>query len=318
MVKFESFDTIKGQDHAKKILRQQIEAGHVGHAYLFVGIDGIGKRMMAKAFAQEILYPNQDFIGRQKIITDNHPDVRHIKDKPQSIGVEIVRKLKKDTLIPPYECEYKVFIIDHAHQLTIQAQNAFLKMLEEPVNHVVFILIVEDLSTLLPTVISRCEMIRFTPLSQQCMIEILSQDNYIGERAVLACALNQGSVGQALQFCKDVDWQWMQEILQRILSGIIKKDRYALLNLAVKLAKDSASLGDVLNYLAFIYHNGLRKKIGCHVDLAIPVAQELYEQMSIVQLFKGSQAILDSFKMLNRYQNKQLVLETLLLKLQEG
>lgn len=313
-----AFKSIKGQLQAKKILLQLFKAGRIGHAYLFVGIDGIGKRMMAKTISQVLLYPDGSKQDCQKIRDNRHPDVRMIDDEGKRIGVGRIRSLRKDSLIPPYTSAYKVYIINQAHKLTNQAQNAFLKLLEEPESNIIFILIVEDLSVLLPTVISRCQVIRFTPLSEQCMIDILSEHNYTGNVATLACALCQGSAGQALKFCQTIDWAWMEDVLHRVLDAVLVGDCYALLNLAESIVKEADSLDDFLNAIAVIYQRVLRRKTGCEISLALPEELQLYQQMTLSQLFWGSQAIADSKKMLDHYQNKQLVIETLFLKLQEG
>ena len=146
------FDNIIGQDFAKKYLTNSIKKNKINHAYMFEGIDGIGKR----TFSQEL----------SKILLDTEnlessPDYINIyPDEKNSIKIAQIRKLLTDIIVKPHK-QYKIYIINQAETMTRDAQNALLKTLEEPPEYAIIILITSNKEALLDTIKSRCEIISF-------------------------------------------------------------------------------------------------------------------------------------------------------------
>lgn len=163
------FKDIIGQEHIKITLENEIENNKVAHAYLFAGPRGIGKTTMARILAKSINCKNKkdkDFEPCNKcssclsIMEGNNLDIVEI-DAASNRGINEIRELRERVKYSPSNGEYKVFIIDEVHMLTIEAFNALLKTLEEPPKHVIFILATTELHKLPVTIISRCERFDF-------------------------------------------------------------------------------------------------------------------------------------------------------------
>ena len=171
----ETFDGILGQGHIVKILKNQIATGTIGHAYLFCGTRGTGKTSMARILAKGvncIANSNDKPCG----VCDNciaikdgvFLDVIEI-DAASNNGVENIRELRESVNYPPVAGKRKVYIIDEVHMLTIPAFNALLKTLEEPPQHVMFILATTEPHKLPATILSRCLRLDFRRISEQQM-----------------------------------------------------------------------------------------------------------------------------------------------------
>jgi len=141
-----NFDQVYGQDQIVKVLKGSLETGKIGHAYLFSGVRGTGKTTMARIFARALKCSDNDIIEIDAASNRGIDDIRALRDAVHSL---------------PFDSEKKVYIIDEVHMLSKDAFNALLKTLEEPPNHVVFILATTELHKVLPTVISRCQSFVF-------------------------------------------------------------------------------------------------------------------------------------------------------------
>jgi DNA polymerase III delta prime subunit/mRNA-degrading endonuclease toxin of MazEF toxin-antitoxin module len=150
------FSEILGQDHIVSILQKAIENKNPNHAYIFTGSRGVGKTSIARIFARDL--------GVDDV------DIYEI-DAASVTGVDNIRELTENATVLPMSSPYKVYILDEVHMLSKQAFNAFLKGLEEPPKHVIYILATTELNKLLDTIVSRCEVHNFKKPS----IEILSQ-----------------------------------------------------------------------------------------------------------------------------------------------
>lgn len=173
----EVFDDLIGQEHIVKILRNQIKNGTVGHAYIFCGTRGTGKtttaRLLAKALnceADENSRPCGECEACRDIAAGNYMDVIEI-DAASNNGVDNIRELREEVNYPPVSGRKKVYIIDEAHMLSTSASNAFLKTLEEPPEHVVFILATTEPEKLPSTILSRCLRLDFRRVSEEQIFE---------------------------------------------------------------------------------------------------------------------------------------------------
>ncbi len=167
-----TFDTVVGQGALTTTLKNAIRSGRLAHAYLFCGPRGVGKTTCARIFARTIncLHPRED--GEAcgecescKAFNEQRSYNIHELDAASNNSVEDIRQLIEQVRIPPQIGKYKVFIIDEVHMLSQAAFNAFLKTLEEPPHHAIFILATTEKHKLLPTILSRCQIYDFNRMS---------------------------------------------------------------------------------------------------------------------------------------------------------
>lgn len=177
-----SFRDIRGHSKPIKMLEVTLERERNAPAYLFIGEEGIGKRLVAKTLAKALnclkskaFDSCDECISCRKIEDLNHPDVHWIAPERPSdiIKIEQIRQLKNDIYLKPYEAKIKVFIVDGAQHLTPEASNAFLKVLEEPPQDSLLILITSKPRLIFPTLLSRCQKLRFYPLKKSQLRQIL-------------------------------------------------------------------------------------------------------------------------------------------------
>ncbi len=167
-----TLDDVVRQEHIVKVLKNQIESGRVGHAYLFCGPRGTGKTSVAKIFAQAINCespvggsPCGKCAVCQALSRPENLDINEI-DAASNNGVDEMRDLREKVQYPPVAGKYKVYIVDEVHMLSMQAFNALLKTLEEPPRHAVFILATTEAHKIPPTILSRCMRFDFKLIPQ--------------------------------------------------------------------------------------------------------------------------------------------------------
>lgn len=219
-----SFQNIKGQDKAINILQGYIRQGCLSHGYLFTGPEGVGKAMAARELAKAL---NCESLTADscdscpscvKIAKNEHPDVYFIGVDCDAIKIEYVRQLQRNANLKPYEARKKVFIINNAHNLTAEAANATLKILEEPPQDSVFILVSAKPALLFKTIISRCKVIKFSPLERSALEGILRKDyGVMLELAHFLAYFSEGRIGRALQLKDTEIFRGKNQILDSFL-----------------------------------------------------------------------------------------------------
>lgn len=202
-------DEVVGQKHILEVLNSSLKKDMISHAYLFCGPRGTGKTSIAKLFAQSINCETQGVVacgtcsncieGR----AGTHPDIVEI-DAASNNGVEEIRSLIDRIKYTPILGKYKVYIIDEVHMLSAGAFNAFLKTLEEPPAHAVFVLATTEIHKVIPTIVSRCQRFDFSNLSNPSIEArldyILTQESVEAEAGVnqLIASLSNGALRNAL------------------------------------------------------------------------------------------------------------------------
>ena len=259
-----AFDAIIGQERACRILRTMLARDSVPHALLFTGSDGIGKATTARAMAMALNCPSPvcgasggkpvDACGTcrncHRILTAHHPDVLHLEPAGAVFRIGQVRALLATLAMKPYEARHRVVILGDAHTMTPAAGNALLKVLEEPPPRTVMILTAPQASDLLPTLVSRCQHIRFQPLSSEAIVALLFDHRQVdGEDAALIAAMSGGSAGRALalsQRSSAGEWRRRRDWLVAQLTGCDGQPRAARMAVAAELVRDGKAVGDWL------------------------------------------------------------------------
>ena len=192
-------------------LMRSVKAGRIAHAFLLSGPHGTGKRTCANYLTQTILCASpQAPCGQcpacKKVMAGLHPDVQVVGAEEKSISVDTIRALRDQLALRPFEADRHITLIPRADRMTAQAQNALLKTLEEPAGGNVFFLLTDQPGAMLPTIVSRCRRLRFSPVSVEACAAILAEKGVEPGRARLAAACAQGAVGRALEIAGDEDY----------------------------------------------------------------------------------------------------------------
>lgn len=253
------FGTVVGHCDVKQRLESSVLNGKVSHAYIFAGKRGVGKTSMAKAFAHVL---TDESVADITVVTNEHYNV---DTKSNIVAVDTVRAASADMYMKPYLSDKRVFIIPDAEKMNAQAQNALLKIFEEPPGYCVIILIAQNDNMLLPTIRSRAVTIRFGALSDSQV------KNYVAKNGVNASdvivRLASGSIGMALELCENEELSdvlnTFVEMFKQIGNGSASCT-YALIDYLQKEKKNYEALFDIMLVM-------LRDTmLGCKTDLVIP------------------------------------------------
>ncbi|MDR2940680.1 MAG: AAA family ATPase [Clostridiales bacterium] len=253
-----TFDDVAGNKNIVKYLRNIINGQKIPHAFIIDGAGGAGKTFISDIFAKALQCeghgpkPCLNCVSCKAFDNKNHPDVFYIglQDK-KTIGVDEIRtNINKPVSIKPYRGKYKVFLIDDADKLTVQAQNALLKTIEEPPAYAVFIFMSENYKMFLPTVLSRCVLLKLKPLPESEIKQYLEFKKSVPEASAGAAAFySEGSIGKALDFINDDFVRGMRGKVTSFLSGFRDKDLLGLFA-SVKLFEEyKPNIKEVLDFM---------------------------------------------------------------------
>lgn len=244
------FKNIIGNREAKEYLKNSIKEGNILHSYLFLGTDGIGKKMIAKEFAKNILCNNtEEEICTCKsctyFLSDNHPDFFLINDEGETIKIDQIRKITEKVIEKPIISDKKVYIINNAEKMTKEAQNCLLKTLEEPPEYVVIILISSNENVILNTIKSRCMMLKFKDISEEDLrkfaTEILDYED-LTDNLLKSFG---GSIGRAINL-KENSKKYIS--LENFVKSLSKGDIIDIM-VSAKIIYDKENINDILDYL---------------------------------------------------------------------
>lgn len=257
-----SFNNIIGNKNAKDFLIKSINNNTILHSYMFIGRDGIGKKMIAKEFAKMILC--EEFDGKEcntcksciEFESGNNPDYLLIEPDGKVIKIEQIREMQSKVLEKPVNLKKKVYIIDNADYMTKEAQNCLLKTLEEPPEYIVIILIVSNENKILPTIKSRCVKLGFEKIDDEEIKRILEENSkgeYINNNILKLC---DGSVGKCLSIEDKLD-DYNQ--IDRLFDGI-HNSLTSFISSAEILYKNKENINNYLDYINVILYNWTKEK----------------------------------------------------------
>ena len=233
------FEKIRGQRFAKKYLSNSIKSNMISHAYMFEGPSGVGKNTMARELATTLLEMENLF---------NSPDYIEITPDGNSIKIAQIRKLQSDILVKPYK-SYKIYVIDEAQKMTVEAQNALLKTLEEPPKYAIIILITNNKESLLDTIKSRCEIIKFTPIPLVEVADYLTQIGVDKNRASLLANFSRGSMQKAIELSESEDFHIMRDEVQKYVETFLTGSMLDIMDIQNSIEKYKDNITNVLDLL---------------------------------------------------------------------
>jgi DNA polymerase-3 subunit gamma/tau len=241
----QTFTDLVGQEPVVRTLKNALLSGNLAHAYLFTGPRGTGKTSTARLLAKTINCSNPKDgehcnVCQQcrEITAGNSFNVMEI-DAASNRGIDSIRELREKVMVPPSSGKYKVYILDEAHMLTVEAFNALLKTLEEPPPHAIFVMATTDVHKMLPTVLSRCQRFDFKRITSR---QIVAHLNFVAQQEQVN--LEQGAA----------------ELIARAASGGMR-DALSLLDQAIAYSGQSVALAQVQSMLGVADPRAVQKFI---------------------------------------------------------
>ncbi|HEX9531208.1 MAG TPA: DNA polymerase III subunit delta' [bacterium] len=333
------FRDLVDQDHAIFLLRTAVRTGRVSHAYLFVGPPGVGRSGAALAFAQLLNCERPadgDACGQchacTLIASGQHPDVRVVdldegkRLDPEDttttgIGIKQILALRREVVFPPFQGKWKVYVFVNAETMTTEAANSLLKVLEEPPERVVIILIAESPVPLLPTVVSRCQLVRFSLIPGPAIERVLI-DRYKlpASKVRFVAALSGGQLGRAVEWVTSEEAQQRRETILDLMDRLEDADPLDRLDAAEQLSKEKDDLPELLEIALFWYRDILvwqqtaTDERLINLDRKDRIVARAASLTSAV-LNKRLLAVEDAKDALRRNVHPRLLLETLFLRM---
>lgn len=319
---------VYGHEEILKVFRNIINQNKISNTYLFVGEEGLGKRFLAEYFAMMVNCKGNDkpcfkCSSCVKMLKKSHPDVFIIEPEGDSIKVETVRYINAEINIKPYESFKKVFIIDRADKMTPAAQNAFLKTLEEPPLYGLFILISPQIEALLPTVVSRCNVVRFKRERKEVIKEYLIGEKGVSEEeAEVLAHLADGNFGEADKLV-DENYKKLRSNVLSEIEKIFEKKGFEVLNEYSFFEENKEQIEEVLkiflSYLrdVLVFKTTKNLKFIKNVDY-IDSIEKLESKLTFKRLNNIINRIEQFNSQLKSNVNYQLAVENLLLDILGG
>lgn len=345
----QTFEEVYGQPHITATLKNELVSGRVAHAYLFTGSRGTGKTTCAKILSKAVncLSPHDgDPCNECEICRgiDNGSvlDVIEI-DAASNNGVDNIRDLRDEANFTPVKAKYRVYIIDEVHMLSTGAFNALLKILEEPPEHVIFILATTEVHKLPATILSRCQRFDFKRITPE---DICARLQYVAEHenitldedaAALIAKVADGALRDALSLldrCCAVDEHITSEVvtksaglagrdyLMRLSECIIKKDCASALGIINELHMNSCDMERLCSEFMFHLRDLMIVKTVKNADSILIATDDelkslkaLAEKLPLEELLYDLNIIEDTFSQIKRSSNKRIPLEMAFVKL---
>lgn len=326
------FSEIIGQEENRTHLQNAIALGKVSHAYIISGEQDSGKRMLAEAFAQTLMCEEQGQDACTKChschqaMGHNHPDIIFVThEKPATIGVDDIRHQINDTIaIKPYSSKYKIYIVDQAEKMNIQAQNALLKTIEEPPAYVVILLLTTNEAGFLPTILSRCVTLTMKPVAREKIQQALMEQYAIPDyQAKIVVAFAQGNVGKAIKLASSSDFNEMKDGMVQLVKRLSDIDLYEMTQAILQIKEYRLEISDYLDFITLWFRDVLLYKATLDANLLI-FRDEVYiiKDQAGRTSYQGLEDIisaLDRAKVrLDANVNFELTMELLLLTIKEN
>ena len=322
---------VVGNEHAQAVLERALSAGQLRHAYLLYGPEGVGKLTLALAFAQAALCQRRksgeseacgECAACRKVAHGNHADLTIVEaeEGKRWVSIDIIREMERLASLAPTESDYRIFIIPDMERLQERAANALLKTLEEPPPGVIILLLATEPDALLPTILSRCQLIALRPLPPEQISAALRERWAVApEAAERLAGLANGRLGWAVRAQERPEEQAERErTLERIVA-LVAAPPDERMRIAGELGSDNATVRATLDVWIGWWRDVTLVANGAHALLSAGVARREAERIGPgigperARVFLG--ALLAALASMDINANPRLTLENLALEL---
>ena len=326
------FRDIVGHEQIIEHLQNAISMDKVSHAYILNGPDKSGKMMLAEAFAMTLQCeqggsePCMECHSCKQAMGRNNPDIIYLQhEKPNTVSVDDIRhQINEDIDIKPYARPHKIYIIDDAEKMNVQAQNALLKTIEEPPAYAIIMLLTNNKEAFLPTILSRCVTLDIKAVSDQlikkCMMERYQVPDYQAEVCV---AFAQGNVGKAIALASSEDFTELKNAAVQLMRRVSDIEVYEMSEAVKQISEFKLEINDYFDIMMIWYRDVLLYKATMDVNGLI-FKDEVYDikKQASKSSYSGIEEILEALDKaklrLNANVNFDLVMELLLLTIKEN
>ncbi len=321
------FADIVGHERIVEVFRRSVRSGKISHSYIFEGVSGCGRRKTALALIQAIYCQavDDDACGVcpacRKVTGGNHGDIHVVEPLPdkRDISIDQLREIQRELSLRPYEAPRKACIMEPAERMSVNAANSLLKTLEEPPGNAIIILLTENADMLLATIRSRCQLIRFSPLSPENIRLLLIRNGMEPDAADLLAPMAEGSVQRACELDNDA-LSARRGMLLTHLSALSLGKIGSVFDTAEELAGNRDETLESLDLLLSLSRDAVYLHAGCNQIVNTSVRPAL-EAFSARCTLEGALQILGSItetrRAVQRNANNKLALDCLFMRIAE-
>ena len=326
------FADIIGQEQIKEHLRNAISSGKISHAYIINGERSSGKEFIARVFAmalqceREGIEPCGECRSCRQALGNNQPDIIYVShEKPNTIGVEDIRtQINGDIGLKPYASPYKIYIMNEGEKMTMQAQNALLKTLEEPPEYAVILILTTQIEALLPTILSRCVVLNMKPVPDALVKKYLMEELGVPDyKANICVAFARGNVGKAKLLASSEEFEKVKDEAVTLVKYINDMEISEIVKAIKKISEYKFDVNDYLDILSAWYRDVLLFKATKDVNSLI-FKEEIQQIMRVSDrsTYEGIETIVNALQQAKRRLeanvNFDLTMELLLLTIKEN
>ncbi len=299
-------------------LDMALKNNDISHAYLFLGEVGIGKFTQAKNFARSILC--SDITNPQSFCNlgsgFNHPDLLIVREEG-TIKKEVIEDLIEKSKICPYEGSFKIIIIDNFENTTIEGQNALLKTLEEPEDFLKIFLVSSNKSKILPTILSRCRILKYKSISTDRIEEFLINKNVSEKNAKLFSRLSHGNVKLSLRYSTDSNLLEKRNKLVDVIDSITRNGGYSAFSNLEYFRENKDEIDSILNFLLIWFRDLAFVKLNRENDIINIDKLNILKlcDFSLEKIIKSYDTIIKAKELLEKNVNFDLVIQDLLIEI---
>lgn len=323
------YSHIVGHEKIINSLKNAIKNDSVGHSYMFEGPKSIGKSKIAKVFAKTLLCkeegvePCNKCSSCLKFDSGNHPDLYIENTDGQSFKKDQIEELQKSIKTLPYEGRKKIFILENIDKITKQAQNSFLKTLEEPPMYVTILMTVTNSYSLLPTIVSRCQIFKLTPVESDKIKDVLiNKLNKTPDESKIITSFSNGIIGKAIKLAESEEFNTRREEIISVIDNTLNGQKFNIFTLSDFFQKQKGNIEEILDMMMVWFRDVLFMKTLDENEFIInkdklDVLSEQSFKITENKIYEITDAIRQTKENISSNVNYDLAIEVMLLKIQE-